>query len=165
MKYVADLYWSKLAFMDSLEHVQEIGRTLIALDAPGEAARTGVGFHDFHRASAILTKVYDAVAQIGQDEAVRFFTCGIWGVAIQPKTTGGFVCQIGVAATEHGLECEKPLDPNVTNQLLTESDRKLVVVKFDLRQDRFGFLQLFPEAVHKSPVEPVTWYDTLPSLN
>jgi hypothetical protein len=68
--FIADLYWSEAAFMESLNRVQEIGRKLISKGAIMRATMRGTGENSFEEPSAILSKLYESAAQFGQTQEV-----------------------------------------------------------------------------------------------
>lgn len=158
--YVADLYWSESAFIESLNRVQEIGRTLIKNFAIMRATARGAGECEFSKASAILSKLYESAAQYGQTQEVPFFAAGIWGVAIHQGSRGAFNCQMGVVGIEVDFshqENDKPILPN--------KERCFAIINFTLHRDEFGFISIAPDKYTRRPVGDLPWYDTLPSLS
>jgi len=163
-RYVADLYWSPSAFVHSLSEVQTIGTMLIKTDAMKEAADTGVGVVDVHRASAILAKLYEAVAQVGQAEDEPFFSAGMWGVAVLPQKNNTYQCLIGVVALNiPNLSDERP-EQTQGMQSLFLSKRNFAVARFSLYRDDFGFLKISSENCSLHPLEPLPWFDRLPKV-
>ncbi len=163
-QYVADLYWSPSAFLRSLSQVQHIGKMLIETDAMGEAANNGFGVVDVHRASAILAKLYEGVAQVGQAVEEPFFSAGIWGVAVLPQRNNTYRCLVGVVALHiPDLANEATQQPEELQRLFV-SERHFAIASFRLYRDDFGFLKISSEDCKLHPPKPVPWFDDLPAV-
>jgi hypothetical protein len=163
-QYQADLYWSPSAFVHSLGQVQDIGKMLIEVYAMGEAAQKGVGVVDVHRASAILAKLYEAVAQVGQAVEEPFFSAGMWGVAVLPQRNNTYQCLVGVVALNIPNLSDGTRDEPQTAQSLFLSKRTFAVANFRLYRDDFGFLKISSENCTRHPLEPLAWFDRLPEV-
>jgi hypothetical protein len=163
-RYVADLYWSPSAFTRSLSQVQEIGKMLIKVDAIGEAAQKGIGVVDVHRASAILAKLYEAVAQLGQAVEEPFFSAGIWGVAVLPQRDNTYRCVMGVVALEVPDTSDGAHNESSTTRSLFISKRNFAVANFSVYLDDFGFLKISSEDCKRYPIAPLAWFDRLPEI-
>jgi hypothetical protein len=161
---VADLYWTHSAFMHSLNQVQTIGRTLIEMDAIKEAADTGIGVVDIHRASAILAKLYEAVAQVGQTTGEPFFSAGVWGVAVLPQRDNTYQCLVGVVALNVPHISETEQEQLDSTQTLFLSKRNFAIATFRLYRDDFGFLKIRAEECKLHPLKPIPWFDRLPAV-
>jgi hypothetical protein len=161
---VARLYWSEAAFMKSLNRVQAIGSALIGKRAIEYAAEKGQGISRFDEGSALLAQLYESVAVLGHHREPLFITAGIWGVAVKPQTHGYYLCQLGIVAVE--IEPVSSQDATSELQLVTPnpSKRHFVVANFIVTRDQFGFVDILPEKYERYPVQPLAWYDSLPSL-
>jgi hypothetical protein len=162
---VARLYWSEAAFMKSLNRVQAIGSALIEKKAIDYAVDKGQGISRFDEGSALLAQLYESIAVLGHAQEPLFITAGIWGVAVKPQTHGYFLCQMGIVAVE--VEPIHTQDSTSTLQLLTPnlSKRHFVVANFTVSRDRYGFVDILPEKYETYPLQPLAWYDSLPSLS
>ena len=158
--YVADLYWSETAFIESLNRVQDIGRALIENFAIMRATVRGSGECEFAEASAILSKLYESAAQYGQTQEIPLFAAGIWGVALHKQNRSTFVCQMGVVGIEvdfSAQESNKPILPN--------KDRCFAIINFIVARDDFGFISITPDKYTRRPLGELPWYDKLPELS
>jgi hypothetical protein len=163
-QYVADLYWSPSAFLHSLNQVQHIGKMLIETAAIEEAASNGFGVVDVHRASAILAKLYEGVAQVGQAVDEPFFSAGLWGVAVLPQRNNTYRCMVGVVALNiPELESDAAQKPGELQRLFA-SERHFAIATFRLYRDGFGFLKISSEDCTLYPLKPVRWFDDLPAV-
>jgi hypothetical protein len=163
-QYVADLYWSPSAFVRSLNQVQRIGKMLIETAAMEEAVSNGFGVVDVHRASAILAKLYEGVAQVGQAVDEPFFSAGIWGVAVLPQRNNTYRCLVGVVALNiPDLANDTAQKPDELQRLFV-SERHFAIASFRLYRDDFGFLKISSEDCTLHPLKPVPWFDDLPAV-
>lgn len=158
--YVADLYWSESAFIESLNRVQEIGRKLIKDFAIMRATVRGAGECEFPEASAILSKLYESAAQYGQTQEIPLFAAGIWGVALQKQGRGSFVCQMGVVGIEVDFSAQEPEKP-----ILPNKERCFAIINFIVARDEFGFLSIKADRYTRRPIGDLPWYDKLPELS
>jgi hypothetical protein len=158
--YVADLYWSESAFIESLNRVQDIGRKLIENFAIMRASVRGSGERDFTEASAILSKLYESAAQYGQTQDNPLFAAGIWGVAIHKQRRESYICQIGVVGIEVDFKSCEPHKP-----IIPSKERCFAIINFVLTRDEFGFLTITPDRYTRKPLGDLPWYDKLPELN
>ena len=158
--YVADLYWSESAFIESLNRVQDIGRKLIENFAIMRASVRGSGERDFSEASAILSKLYESAAQYGQPHETPLFAAGMWGVAIHKQRRESYLCQIGVVGIEVDFKSSEPNKP-----IIPSKERCFAIINFVLTRDEFGFLTITPDRYIRKPIGDLPWYDTLPELN
>jgi hypothetical protein len=158
--YIADLYWSESAFIESLNRVQEIGRKLIEGHAIMRATVRGSGECNFQDASAILSKLYESAAQFGQTQQIPLFAAGIWGVAIHKHGREAFVCQMGLVGIEVDFSSQQHDKP-----ILPSKERCFAIINFILRRDDFGFLSITPDKYTRMPLRDLPWYDTLPELS
>jgi hypothetical protein len=158
--FIADLYWSESAFIESLNRVQEIGRKLIGDYAIMRASVRGTGECEFQEPSAILSKLYESAAQFGQTQEIPLFAAGIWGVAVHKHSRGTFACQMGVVGIEVNYSSQEPDKP-----ILPNKERCFAIINFILARDEFGFLSITPDRYTRMPLGDLPWYDTLPELS
>lgn len=157
--YVADLYWSKEAFVDSLNRVQEIGRHLIHTDAVARATMRRTGEIELPIPSAIFAKIYEETARFAQSLEPSLFITGVWGVAIFPGDNGTYTTQIGVV----GLEIEEEIQ-GTGNTIATGKNECFGVLSQTLSRDAVGFLSIEPGRFSRLPVADLAWYERLPEL-
>lgn len=157
--YTADLYWSKEAFIDSLNRVQEIGRHLIHSDAVARATMRRTGEIELPVPSAILAKIYEETARFAQSLEPLLFITGVWGVAVFPADNGTYTAQIGVV----GLEIEES-SQETGNTIAAGKNECFGVLSQTLSRDALGFLSIEPGRFSRLPIGDLAWYDRLPTL-
>lgn len=158
--YSMELYWSEMAFYNSLARIQDFGRLLIEEDAVSDAAHNGTSVCDIHRGSALLSKIYECAAQAALIVTPRFFVRGVWGVAIIPQGPDTFMCQLGTI----GFQMEEPSTEG-THSLLVTRESNPIVANISICRDPFGFVSMEVDKLSIIPAKNITWYDKLPNLN
>jgi hypothetical protein len=158
--YVADLYWSKDAFIDSLDRVQTIGRYLIDHDAVAQATMRRTGRKTFPPPSAIFSKMYEEAARVAQLQDPALLITGVWGVAIFPGENETFNGQIGVV----GYEIEPSTD-GPAKAIAKTQNGCFAVLNQTLKRDPLGFLTIEPGRFSRLPIGDLAWYEELPELS
>ena len=158
--YLAELYWSEDAFIDSLNRVQEIGRHLIKRDAVARATMRRTGESDLPVPSAIFAKMYEEAARVGQSQDRPLFVTGVWGVALFPAENETFHGQIGVV----GLEIDLSLGAD-DKRIATGRGECFAVLNQTLQRDPLGFLDIQPGRFSRLPLGDLAWYEQLPELS
>lgn len=157
--YVADLYWSKEAFIESLNRVQAIGRHLISHDAVAQATMRRTGQKNVPLPSAIFAKMYEEAAQCGQLQEPALVITGVWGVAIFPAENETFLGQIGVV----GFEIDPSSDAR-DRKIATTQNGCFAVLNQTLSRDALGFLTIESGKFLRLPIRDLAWYEELPEL-
>lgn len=158
--YSMELYWSEIAFHNSLAQIQDFGRLLIEEDAVSDAAHDGTSVCDIHRGSALLSGIYERAAQAALVISPRLFIRGVWGVAILPQEPDTCMCQLGTI----GYQIEEP-PTGAPHRLLLTKESSPLVVNISIHRDHFGFVSMEVEKISIVPAKNITWYEQLPNLN
>jgi hypothetical protein len=158
--YTMDLYWSKIAFQQSLEQMQELGRILIEEDAVSNAVECGKAVSDIHRGSALLAKAYESVAQAAISITPQLLMSGIWGIAVLPSTNDSLTCQLGTI----GWQLEDPSTEGL-HQVSLKEKPQIAVTNLSITRDNLGMVSMDVEKFSVVAPSKLTWYTRLPSLN
>ena len=158
----ADLSWTPEAYLGSLHSLQEIGNWLINVRSIEHAVQHGTGLVTLRSSSALLSKAYETVAQVGQDHFQPFMVSGLWGVAVlpRPKERYDHLLQVGVV----GLMVDQNKASDLSNLTLIR-ERSMVIVNLLLTRDEFGFVSMAPDKVSIFPLQEIEWHSTLPKIN
>ena len=158
----ADLSWTPEAYLGSLHSLQEIGSWLINARSIEYAVKHGTGLVALRSSSALLSKAYETVAQVGQDHFQPFMVSGLWGVAVlpRPKERHDHLLQVGVV----GLMIDRDSLTDLRKHTVI-AERSMVIVNLHLTRDEFGFVSMATDKVSIFPLQEIEWHSTLPKIN
>lgn len=157
----AELTWSPEAYVGSLNALQEIGKWLIAARSIERAVETGMGTQEVRGCSALLSKVYEIAAQVGQTHWQPFLVSGLWGIAVLPRPQQSYdhLVQVGVV----GLKIQED-DIHDLSKITLVQDRTMAVVNVHLSRNDFGFVTTTADKVSTFPLQHIEWHTTLPRI-
>jgi hypothetical protein len=143
--FQAEISWSASALLCSINGLRSLGEWLIAKQAPKRVLHGGAGDMELPYGSALLSKAYEVVAEIGRWSTEPFAVGGLWALTVDRAVgSPSYSIVLGFVAVELADN-----EGTITSQeTLTRPERLAPMMStLSISRDPLGFVATVPQKI------------------